>query len=146
MRRFDKLKKLYKEIEFKKNTAKNTSKYTFGLVILFIAFIIAIVTDFILPLSFDYDSDYYGKDNADLFDKEKRGALNVVTGILGMIVASVICCPYTIIGNLYFNNTSIFKNDLAENNKCGEYCEYDDNEKFKTFLQKNYHIYNILKN
>ena len=53
VRRTDKLKKLYKEIEFEKNTAKNTSKCTCGLVILFIAFIIAIVTDFILPLSFD---------------------------------------------------------------------------------------------
>ena len=64
----------------------------------FYSFFIAIVTDFVLPLSFDYEKDYYDKDNnADLFDKDESDAMNIATGILGMIVTSIICCPYTVI-------------------------------------------------
>ena len=239
VRRIDKLKKLYKEIEIEKNAANKKTKGSCGLVILYIAFFIAIVTDFILPLAFDYEKDYYDKDNkADLFDKDESDAMNVATGIVGMIVASIICCPYTVItiyttirkryitgdflydkkinddislmktvqlicgysfaivycnlyfwktidskGNLgkpyfydeivipdymfkqgvsiymiikivlivgsifahlYLDNTFIFKNDLAEYNKLGDNCEYDDNN-FKLSLQDNLIIDNLLK-
>jgi len=98
VRRIDKLKKLYKEIIIEKNSANIKTKCTCRLIILFIAFTIAIVTDFVLPLAFDYEEDYYDKDNnSDLFDKEESAAMNVATGIIGMIVASIICCPYTVI-------------------------------------------------
>ena len=241
VRRIDKLKKLYKEIEIEKNSAVTKSKCTCQLVILFIAFTIAIVTDFVLPLAFDYETDYYDKDNnSDLFDKEESAAFNVTTGIIGMIIASLICCPYTIItiyttmrkryisgdflydkqinddislmktvqlicgysfavvycnlyywktvdtkghlgkpyfydeiiipdyiykqgisiymiikialiavsifGHLYLNNVSIFKNDLAEFNKFGAHCEYDNEVQFQIFSQNNFIINNILKN
>ena len=233
MRRINKLKKLYKKIEKEKEQAKKLSKCTCCLVILFLAFTVAITTDFFLPIAFNYQKDYYADENSDLFDKEKGEVLNVAYGILGMILSSVICCPYTIImiyntkrkryisgdflydkqinddislmktvqlvcgysfaivycnlyfwktiystgdlgkpyyydeivipdymiehglsvymiikiviiivsliGNIYFNDTSIFKNDLAEYNKCGDYCEYDKEGQF------NYYIINILK-
>jgi len=240
VRKIDKLKKLYKEIIIEKNSANIKTKCTCRLIILFIAFTIAIVTDFILPLAFDYEEDYYDKDNnSDLFDKEESVAMNVATGIIGMIVASVICCPYTVItiytairkryisgdflydkkinddislmktvqlicgysfavvycnlyfwktvdtkgnlgkpyfydeiiipdyifkqgisifmiikivlivgsifGHLYLNNVSIFKNDLAEYNKCGDNCEYDNEKEFKNFSENNFIINNILK-
>ena len=74
-----------------------TSKCSCSYIIFFIAFLIAIVTDFLLPLSMDYEQDYYGKNNSDLFNKEKSEIDNVVTGILIIILSSVICCPYTII-------------------------------------------------
>ena len=97
VRRIEKLKMLYIEIEKESKTAA-TSKCTCGLIILFIAFTIAIVTDFVLPLAFDYgsDKDYYN-DDSDLFDKNKSTAVNVATGILGIVVAAVFACPYTII-------------------------------------------------
>ena len=97
VRRIDKLKKLYKEIEKEKNPKESKSKCSFRLVILWIAFVIAIVTDFVLPLALDYENDYYNKDNSELFDKDKSDVLNVAAGIIGMIIASVICCPYTVI-------------------------------------------------
>ena len=72
------------------------------LVICFIAFFIAIVTDFVLPLAFGYviDQEYDNNNNnedAELFDKNKNAALNVTFGVLGMIIASCIACPYTVI-------------------------------------------------
>ena len=97
VRRIEKLKRVYREIN---KETKNISKKncTCGFIILFIAFGIAIVTDFILPLSFDYesDSDYYNNDS-ELFDKNESTAMNIAVGILAMLVAAVICCPYTII-------------------------------------------------
>ena len=240
VRRIAKLKKLYKEIEIERNKPISNSKCNFKFIIFFIAFVIAILTDFGLPLTLDYNKDYYSGDRSDLFDKKKSGIENVFVGILAMIIASAICCPYTIIaiyttmrkryisgdflnekkinddinllktvqivcgysfaivycnlylwktldtsghfgkpyyydeivipdymiihglsiymiikiliivvsiiGNIYFNEASIFKNDLAEYNKCRDYCEYDNNENFNAFLQKNYSIYSILKN
>ena len=186
---------------------------------------------------FDHDTVYAAKTlkkHSDLFDKEESVAMNVATGIMGMIVASVICCPYTVItiytairkryisgdflydkqindeislmktvqlvcgysfaivycnlyfwktiystgdlgkpyyydeivipdytfklgisifmlikiviivgsifAHLYLDNVFIFKNDLAEYNKCGDNCEYDKEEQY------NYDIINILKN
>ena len=94
VRRIDKLKKLYKEIEKEKNSA---FKCSCGLVILFIAFTIAIVTDFVLPLAFNYKKEYYDKSNSDLFEKDKSEVINLAYGILGMILASIFCCPYTVI-------------------------------------------------
>ena len=238
VRRIDKLKKLYKEIEKEKNAANVKSKCSLGLIILFIAFSIAIVTDFVLPLVFDYEKDFYDKDNnSDLFSDNKSDAENVTVGIIGMILASIIACPYTIItiyttmrkryisgdflydkqinddislmktvqlvcgysfaivycnlyfwktvdtqghygkpyfydkivipdyvleqgisiymiikivlivgsiiANLYLNNVFIFKNDLAEYNKCGDICEYDDEKKYESFIQNNPIIPNI---
>ena len=234
VRRIDKLKKLYKEIEKEKDSAKEGFKCSCGLVILFIAFTVAVVTDFVLPLAFNYKKEYYDKSNSDLFEKDKSEAINVTYGILGMILASVIACPYTIItiyttmrkryvsgdflydkqinddislmktvqlicgysfaivycnlyfwktiystgdlgkpyyydeivipdyvikqgisvymlikiviiigsifAHLYLDNVFIFKNDLAEYNKCGDNCEYDKEEQY------NYDIINILKN
>ena len=97
VRRIEKLKKLYAEINTEKNNEKKSS-CTLRFIILFIAFGIAIVTDFVLPLSFDYgsDDDYYNNDS-DLFDKNQSTAMNIATGILGMFAAAIICCPYTII-------------------------------------------------
>ena len=223
VRRIDKLKKLYKEIEKEKNSA---FKCSCGLVILFIAFTIAIVTDFVLPLAFNYKKEYYDKSNSDLFEKDKSEVINLAYGILGMILASIFCCPYTVItiyttmrkryitgdflynkqinddislmktvqlvcgysfaivycnlyfwktiystgdlgkpyyydeivipdyvikqgisiymlikivlivgsifAHLYLDNVFIFKNDLAEYNKCGDNCEYDKEENFNS--------------
>ena len=234
VRRIDKLKKIYKEIEKEKNSASNEFKCSCGIVILFIAFTIAIVTDFVLPLAFNYKKEYYDKSNSDLFEKDKSEAINLTYGILGMILASIFCCPYTVItiyttmrkryisgdflydkqinddislmktvqlvcgysfaivycnlyfwktiystgdlgkpyyydeivipdyvikqgisvymlikivlivgsifAHLYLDNVFIFKNDLAEYNKCGDNCEYDEEQQF------NYDIINILKN
>ena len=104
VRRIEKLKRLYaalhKEYQENQKNAQNTkkSKCTCGFIILFIAFGIAIVTDFVLPLAFDYESnDNYYNDDSDLFDKNKSAAMNIAVGIIGMLVAAVICCPYTII-------------------------------------------------
>ena len=234
VRRIDKLKKLYKEIEKEKNSAKDGFKCSCGLVILFIAFTIALVTDFVLPLAFNYKKEYYDKENNDLFEKDKSEAINLTYGILGMILSSIFCCPYTVItiyttmrkryisgdflydkqinddislmktvqlvcgysfaivfcnlyfwktiystgdlgkpyyydeivipdyvfkqgisiymiikvviivgsifAHLYLDNVFIFKNDLAEYNKCGKNCEYDGEVQF------NYNIIDILKN
>ena len=54
---------LYIQIKNESDKGPN-SKCTCGLIILFIAFTIAIVTDFFLPLIFDYnsDEDYYNND------------------------------------------------------------------------------------
>ena len=229
VRRIDKLKKLYKEIKNEK-TAKD--KCSCGLVILFIAFTIAIVTDFVLPLAFNYKKEYYDKSNSDLFEKDKSEVINLAYAIIGMILASIFCCPYTVIiiystmrkryisgdflydkqindeislmktvqlvcgysfaivycnlyfwktiystgdlgkpyyydeivipdytfklgisifmlikiviivgsifAHLYLDKVFIFKNDLAEYNKCGDNCEYDKEGQF------NYFIINIL--
>jgi hypothetical protein len=97
VRRIEKLKKLYAEIYVEKNSVEKSS-CTFRFIILWIAFGIAIVTDFFLPLVFDYgsDKDYYN-DDSDLFDKNQSTAMNIATGIVGMLVAAIIACPYTII-------------------------------------------------
>ena len=101
VRRLEKLKMLHKELE--KETKKDSKKVkknncTCGLIILSIAFIIAIATDFVLPLAFEYKSDEnYYKNNSDLFDKNESTAVNVITGILGILVAAIFACPYTII-------------------------------------------------
>jgi hypothetical protein len=50
----------------------------------------------------------------------------------------------SIFAHLYLDNTFIFKNDLAEYNKLGDNCEYDDNN-FKLSLQDNLIIDNLLK-
>ena len=225
VRRIYKLKKLYKEIEIEKSAR---DKCSCRLVIFFIAFTIAIVTDFVLPLSFGYKQEFYDRSNSDLFEKDKSEAINVAAGIIGMIVASIFCCPYTIItiystmrkryisgdflydkqinddislmktvqlvcgysfaivycnlyfwktvystgdlgkpyyydeivipdytfsqgvsiymlikivliigsifAHLYLDKVFIFKNDLAEYNKCGDYCEYDKEGQFNYFI------------
>ena len=96
-RRIEKLKMLYIQIKNESDKGPN-SKCTCGLIILFIAFTIAIVTDFFLPLIFDYnsDEDYYN-DDSDLFDKNKSTATNVIVGVLGIVVSAIFACPYTII-------------------------------------------------
>ena len=226
VRRIDKLQKLYKEIENEQKSAKDEAKCSCCLVILFIAFTIAIVTDFVLPLAFNYKKEYYDKSNSDLFEKDKSEVINLAYGILGMILASIFCCPYTVItiyttmrkryitgdflynkqinddislmktvqlvcgysfaivycnlyfwktiystgdlgkpyyydeivipdyvikqgisiymlikivlivgsifAHLYLDNVFIFKNDLAEYNKCGDNCEYDKEENFNS--------------
>ena len=238
-RRIDKLKKLYSEIE--KESDLPDKRCPCKLVILFIAFSIAIATDFVLPLVFDYgsDKDYFNNKDS-LFNKEESAWTNVATGVIGMIVSSIICCPYTIItiytttrkiyisgdylydkqinddislmktvqlicgysfaivycnlyywktmdykGNLgkpyfydeiiipdyvfkqgisifmiikviiivgsifahlYLGDKFVFKNDLAEYNKCDNPCPYDNDNQHQVFLQENNHIKNILEN
>ena len=93
VRRIDKLKQLYRDIEQISNIPAN-KKCSCQLVLLFIAFSISIVTDFVLPLAFDFESDYYGKD--DIIDEGKT-LLGVAPAILAIILSSTICCSYTII-------------------------------------------------
>ena len=97
VRRIDKLKMLYSQIE--KETIKGlTKECSCGIIILFITFTIALVTDFVLPLVFDYgsDEDYYN-DDSDLFDKKQSTVINIIYGILGILVSAIFACPYTII-------------------------------------------------
>ena len=95
VRRIDKLKQLYRDIEQISNIPAN-KKCSCQLVLLFIAFSISIVTDFVLPLAFDFESDYYGKD--DIIDgDEGKTLLGVAPAILAIILSSTICCSYTII-------------------------------------------------
>ena len=56
------------------------------------------MTDFVLPLVFDYgsDEDYYN-DDSDLFDKKQSTVINIIYGILGILVSAIFACPYTII-------------------------------------------------
>ena len=94
MRRIDKLKKLYKEIGKKteNDLNKKNKKRTCYNIIYFIAFSIAILTDFILPIAINMDIDF--TDNDEKYEKEKS---ILELGVLLAIVFSVLWSSYTII-------------------------------------------------
>jgi hypothetical protein len=99
VRRINKLKKLYKEIdqENKKDLdrAKMNKKCTCGYVILFIVFSIALLTDILLPLFFDPEDDFTksAETKSERFD-------SIGTLVLSIIVIypfSVVVSSYTVI-------------------------------------------------
>ena len=99
VRRINKLKKLYHEID--KDTKEDldrlrmNKKCTWVFVILFIAFSIALLSDFFLPLSFDPEDDFTKSAGEPHERFDSIGAL-----IFGIIVAypfSVITSSYTVI-------------------------------------------------
>ena len=67
-------------------------------------------------------------------------------GISIYMIIKIVLIVGSIIGHLYLNNVSIFKNDLAEFNKCDDNCEYDNEDEFTRFSENNNIINNILKN
>ena len=99
VRKLNKLKKLYKEIneETKEdiNRLNMNKKCTCGFVILFIAFSIVLLTDFLLPIFFDPEDDFTksSEENHEKFDS--IGAL--IIGIILIYPFSVITSSYTLI-------------------------------------------------
>ena len=95
VRRIDKLKKLYKEIEKEKENdlenIGNNKKGTCGDFFLAIAFIIEVVTDFILPIVLDSEEDYIDED--DKYEKEKS--------MFGLAVAVIIAILFSVVWNSY---------------------------------------------
>ena len=105
VRRINKLKKLYKEIdqENKKDLdrAKMNKKCTCGFVILFIVFSIALLTDFFLPLIFDPEDDFTKSAETKLERFDSIGTL--VLAIIVIYPFSVVLSSYTVI-MIYSNN------------------------------------------
>ena len=99
VRRIDKLKKLYKEIDIEYNEDLNrlnmNKKCSFGYVILFIAFSIALLSDFFLPIAFDPEDDFTksADDKLEKFDSTWQLALAIIL----IYPFSVILSSYTII-------------------------------------------------
>ncbi len=93
VRRIYKLAKLYKEAKkdlytpIKKNC---TVRY----VILFIAFSMVIITDFLLPIAYDFEEERYK--NRGEYQKE-NDMTTLIIGIIFFVIISVICCAYTVI-------------------------------------------------
>ena len=100
-RRIYKFKKLYKAIIQEKDQdinklpeLKNKKCCPLIYIILFIAFSIIIVTDFLLPFFLNTDEDYYADDDEE-FEKEKS-KISLAIGVILAIVCSVLCTSYTI--------------------------------------------------
>ena len=99
VRRIDKLKKLYKEIgkEYKEDLNQNEKNnkcckcYSF---ILFLAFFIAVLSDFILPIALNLDENYINDD--DKYEKEES-TYSLIVGVIISVVLSVVCNSYTVI-------------------------------------------------
>ena len=96
VRRIDKLKKLYNEIEQDANKPRN-GNCTRRFVILFIALFIAVTTDFLLPISMGNDHDYYHDSEDTENFAEEKDTVGLILAMLLIVVVSVICCSYTII-------------------------------------------------
>ena len=99
VRRINKLQKLYKEIEKEKNEdliRLQNKKCSWYYIILFIAFGIAFITDFLIPFLNNNDDDKdYTKDDED-YEKEDS-TLSLAVGVLLSFAIAVICSSYTII-------------------------------------------------
>ena len=100
-RRIYKFKKLYKAIIQEKDQdinklpeLKNKKCCPLIYIILFIAFSIIIVTDFLLPFFLNTDEDYYADDDEE-FEKEES-KISLAIGVILAIVCSVLCTSYTI--------------------------------------------------
>ena len=99
IRRIDKLKMLFKEIE-KENKSRrfNNKKCHWYNIVFFIAFSIAIVTDFLLPIVLD--SDKNESDRSEYSDGEhekEKSTLSLGVSIVISIAFAVITSPYTLI-------------------------------------------------
>ena len=98
VRRIDKLKKLYKEIEKEKENdlknQRNNKKCTCGTIILFFAFAMAVITDFILPIGLNLEENFIEDD--DEFEKEDS-IFGLAVGVILSILISLVCNSYTII-------------------------------------------------
>ena len=106
VRRIKKLKNLYKELEKEKkddlNDLKNIEekkekkkiKGNCCYIFLFLAFLVVIVTDIILPLVINSNDEYINSD-----DEYKKGesAFGLVIGVLISIPIGVFCSSYTVI-------------------------------------------------
>ena len=96
VRRIDKLKKLYKEIEKEKdddiNRVSNKKRTCFNF-IFFLAFIIVICTDFLLPIALNFKEDFIHDDK---YEKEKS-LIELIIGILFAVGLSIVCSSYTVI-------------------------------------------------
>ena len=95
VRKINKLKKLYKEIHEETNEdLKTNKKCTCGFIILFVAFTIALITDFLLPIALDPEDDFTKS------AEEKDSKFSMVEFIIFIIViypVSVITSSYTLI-------------------------------------------------
>lgn len=99
VRKINKLKKLYHKID--QETKENMNRFrmnkkcTCGFVILFIAFSIALLTDFLLPIIFDPEDDFTksAEEKHEKFDS--IGAL--ILGIIVIYPFSVVTSSYTVI-------------------------------------------------
>ena len=101
-RRIYKYKNLYKEFIKEKQQdinkiqeIKNSKCCPCIYIILFIAFIIIIVTDFLLPFFLNTEKDYYADDDEE-FEKEESH-LSLAIGVLIAIAGSILLTSYTIV-------------------------------------------------
>lgn len=121
MRRIEKLKLLYAVVKKKsKECLQICNCSCCGFIILLDSFFMAIVTDFFLPLIFNYESDreYYNSDN-DPFDQESA-ANNVGTAIGLMIVGFFYACPYTILTIYTTTRKRYISGDYLYNSKIND--------------------------
>ena len=99
VRKINKLKKLYheidKETEEDLNRLNMNKKCTCGFVILFIAFSIVLLTDFLLPIFFDPEDDFTKSSEGNHEKFDSIGAL--IIGIILIYPFSVITSSYTLI-------------------------------------------------
>ena len=87
VRKIDKLKKLYEKFD------KPKIKYcTCCNVILFINLFIVFITDFLLPIIFNYGYNYGDEE----FEKDKH-ILGLILGIIFLFMICIVSCSYTII-------------------------------------------------
>ena len=97
VRRIEKFKKLYKEFQKDLNIALNKKgddpkKCSCLCVVLFVAFFMAILTDFILPIVCNYGYEF----EDEKYEKEKS-MISIVVGAILVTILSVLWCAYTII-------------------------------------------------
>lgn len=102
-RRIIKLQKLYKEFE-KDKGKNNINNYSFCSCcscfrlkyIFYVALFIVFLTDFLVPIAFNFDDDFYDKSDFDI-DDEKENIISLALSFVLLFIIFVICCAYTII-------------------------------------------------
>ena len=96
VRRIEKLKKLYKKFMNEKETNKEcTCCYCCYCIALFLAYLIVVLTDFILPIDFNYDDDFYS-DSPKEYEKEKD-IFSLILGVILSVFICGLCCSYTLV-------------------------------------------------
>lgn len=99
VRKINKLKKLYHEIAQETNEdldrLKNKDKCTCGFIILFLAFSIALITDFLLPIALDPEDDF--TESAVEKHEKLDSVWELILGVILCYPISVIVSSYTII-------------------------------------------------